>query len=443
MSLRPIVARPVNPLFKIGLCIFCQSRSLLQPFRRHATHTASSSLSRSKQQQKSPLGARDYGTGGWVSKEQQARLAVDQNARIQFFSRCFQGGRIQLDATNADELVTELWSSRTKVDPVSNVLLAAETYKINLADITQLALATGRIVDSQKSNLRISPSIHNPMSDFIMLSCSKAMDPTAVLHIMGAVYLSNNNTTPTAKTIANRMSRSELKDCEEALRQLAIKGNTGALTLQGQFLERKGQVEQARALYEKALEKCDTKHELDEWETPRLAPWNALGFLTMDNKDQKAQAKAAFEKGALEADDPVSYFHLASFEDPMSANWLKYMTKAAASGDLEAMFRLACFYTKMAAEKDSVPRYGRVATMVAWLTLKGEARYFRHAQEWFMIAAYSGHKPSMLELAEMSFVYGDQEKAKRYLRDMLAPPLDGGKEEWPRLVEEARKRLLT
>lgn len=325
-----------------------------------------------------------------------------------------------------------------------------------MEDITVLAMAVHRIPDIQdKTRLsRMPPSIHKPISSQLLLACSKAKDPLAIMHILSAVLYStthaNLNVRRVSSDIASLFKSADIAYCRKELEVLASKNDADAMNLLGQLLEREGQTQQARTLYEKALERANTKFIQADPKTLFLSlvpVWNALGYLLLADKDPKVreQARAAFEKGALKADDPLSYYHLASFQPDKSANWLKYMSKAAASGHREAMHEVANFYLDVnsdsgAGVKPSILKDRQLATPLTWLTWKRDSPKDL-AEEWFGVAAERGYKPAMLELVKLHESKGDIEKTKSFLRKMTEPLPAGEVEEWPRLVEEARKRL--
>lgn len=229
--------------------------------------------------------------------------------------------------------------------------------------------------------------------------------------------------------------------------KLAQAGDTDAMTLKGQFLEKNGQRDQAQLLYEKAVEKCDTKFDPKyphPMALPRVPPWTALAsvLLSSESSEARAKAKVVLEKGALKADDPLAYYQLAALETGQTYNWLKYTSKAAASGHLEAAHNLGHFYMEVNSDPESFHKAPQMRKALSFVSSFKSQSMERLAKEWFEVAAAGGHKGAMLELAELANLEGDEEKMREYLiRVIDAPPL-GKAEDWTRVVQEARKRLL-
>jgi TPR repeat protein len=345
--------------------------------------------------------------------------------------------------------------------PTSTLVLSLDTnynaeYKLNVEDIATFAMVIARIPDVQDEvrRARLPPSIHKPTAKLLLLGCVKAKDPLATLLILNAVLQSTTNSSPEfrrkSKEIASLLNSAEITHCRKELEALAAKEDSDAMNLLGQLQECEGQTRQARTLYEAAFRSATTKPDPESARTLFLTlvpAWNALGNLLLADEDPKAQtlAKAAFEKGALLADDPISYYHLASFENEKSANWLRYMNKAAATGHVEAMYKLGNQYLHINTDsggsvKDAYTNDGQLKKALRWLSLKQDATQDL-AEEWYGVAAECGYKPAMQELVKLSETKGDAEGVKIYLQKMIEPPPAGETEEWPRLVEEARRRL--
>ena len=277
--------------------------------------------------------------------------------------------------------------------------------------------------------------------------------------ILEGVYQSTTHPSPQARhksrQFAGHFKPSDIVHCRKELEVLASYSDPDAMNLLGQLLEYEGKPQQARKLYEQALGLSDTNIDRTKPRTlfltltTLLPVWNALGCLLLPNNDPESQrlAKAAFEKGALEADDPLSYYHLASFEKERGIDWLKYMSKAAASGHAEAMDKVGRFYLALYSNNEqgiefSHLKSSKLKTALNWLTWRKDS-YRDLAEEWFEVAAGRGYKPAMLELVKLHESKGEIEKSKAVLRNMTEPPLVGEIEQWPRMTEEARKRLKT
>lgn len=297
---------------------------------------------------------------------------------------------------------------------------------------------------------RLPPSQHKNIAKRLLLACSKANDSAATLHILRAVYLTPS--LPRAGEIASLFSAAEIRVCRQALEVLATTDDADAKTLLGEFYETEGYPQRARTLYEQALALKDATFDPDlrGMALPQVPAWNTLGCLLLAQEDSKSQeqAKAAFRKGAIEGDDPLSYYYLASYEDRFSGPWLHFMTKAASSGHLEAMYNLGNFYMEANSYnaknvKSQFLTDNFLVTSLRWLTQWKEDSARKYAIEWFSTAAEAGHKPSMLELADIHELQEDIESAITWLERVTEPTAGGRAEQWPRLVDEAKRRLQT
>jgi hypothetical protein len=279
-----------------------------------------------------------------------------------------------------------------------------------------------------------------------------AEDPFAIVHILTAVYLAQSSSNTVAKDIARLFSKSEIakyRTTLDAVTQISHKTALGpdALTLKGLFLEQEGEKHKAKELYELAITRSGVKYTPDSrnpMQLPLLAPWNALGYLLKSDKDPnvRAEAKKYFEMGALKGDDPLSYYELADFEPRAGTKWLQYTSKAAASGHKQAAINLANFYQEVAAKDSPILTDSSVRNALNWLLKWRPGSAAALAREWLQVASNIGHKPSMLQLADYHDSTGNPERAKEYLRQMLEPPGTANQsEEWPQLVQLARKRL--
>lgn len=186
---------------------------------------------------------------------------------------------------------------------------------------------------------------------------------------------------------------------------------------------------------------------------PRIAsPWAEYANLLLTRKDDPPKAKQILEKGAFEADDPMSYYYLAQTEDPSSYKWLEYMTKAAASGHLEAMYQVGNFYLEYGTEGESqdTVKDTNITKSLSWLNLqppknpKGpKSLQYRPAAlgwEWHDVAAKSGYKPSMLKLATWMAAQEAYGPATQWLLHIVTPA-PAGVDEDLQVVQEGRKLL--
>jgi TPR repeat protein len=254
------------------------------------------------------------------------------------------------------------------------------------------------------------------------------------------------------KKLASLFSQSEIVQYRKTLELLCAKAKTfplgpEALTLQGLFLEREGKKEKAKDLYTEAVQRCHLKYNPKSrhpLQLPLVTPWNALGYLLKaDNSpESQAQAKTYFNKGAVEADDPLSCYESAAFEDRRDPNWLQYTSKAAASGHRQATVDLAEFYREASSNESPVLANTNMRKALNWLLEWKRGDPATLAREWLIAASNMGHKPSTLQLADYYQSIGDQNRATEYLRRLAEPPKSANQaEEWPQLVEAARKRL--
>jgi hypothetical protein len=316
-----------------------------------------------------------------------------------------------------------------------------------------MALMTYSIPDLSDPTKRamLPPSPHKTNAGILLQGCAEIQDPLAIKHILTAVYLSTYTNAPGARDIALLFPKSEVAKYRKSLETLKIAGKDDpeALTLHAQFLERENRPKEAAVLYEKALQvpwvydfNVQARHPA---QLPVIAPWNALGYLLKNSPDAEAREKArwAFEQGASRGDDPLSYWELSLFCEREGKEWLKCVSKAAASGHREAMLQVARFYRDLAsADQDLKPRAisGALKASLDWLLNWQKGSEARLAREWFDAAGKAGHKRALLELAEWLEAEGKREEAREVLMRIVEPSGDGG-EEFPDVVHKAKGRL--
>jgi TPR repeat protein len=295
-----------------------------------------------------------------------------------------------------------------------------------------------------------------------MLALSLAGESGAILHIMRAYYLKGSK--EACATYLSNFNKAEILSVRKQLEALATaqdksKQNPDILTLWGMFLEMDGRTDEARALYEAAVEIAPTEFKpstgiSEGISFPQLAPWNALGLLLLaeNTPESLESAKKAFRRGALKADDPVSYYHLANLMTKGSGTWLHYMTKAAGSGHRDAMHALGIFYGKGTAQElvdKSDDSYFR--RLMRWFLNMPPKSMTLIAAEWLTEGCKAGHKPSMLALVDYidNSPRGKKEtreesidEVKRHwLEQIMKAPRGGERERWPDVVKDATKRL--
>jgi tetratricopeptide (TPR) repeat protein len=252
------------------------------------------------------------------------------------------------------------------------------------------------------------------------------------------------------KETARLFPPAEIAKYRTILDELTLQANKFALgpdtlTLKGLFLEQEGRKEKAKELYQEAILRSHLKYtpgSRHPMQIPLITPWNALGYLLKSHKNPDVQAKAKeyFEMGALQGGDPLSYYELSAFEPKTSTKWLHYTSKAAASGHRQAIINLADFYQGVAEKQSPILKDNKMRKTLNWLLGWRRGSAAALAREWLQVASNIGHKPSMLQLADYHYSLGEHELAKEYLRHMLEPVANQS-EEWPQLVQIARKRL--
>ena len=231
-----------------------------------------------------------------------------------------------------------------------------------------------------------------------------------MVQILSAIYLSSSTTNEAIKEMARLFPPTEVVKYRTTLEKLGAKAKSialgpDALTLQGLFLEREGQKQKAIELFQQAVllshltYNPKTRHPM---QLDLIAPWNALGFLFKAEKDSASQteAKRYFRTGALEADDPLSYYEMATFEQRSSLNWLHYTSKAAASGHIQATADLADFYEEVSSKTSPSLANTSVRKALKWILCWKRGSVADLAREWLQAGANLGHKPSMLKLAK-------------------------------------------
>jgi tetratricopeptide (TPR) repeat protein len=298
----------------------------------------------------------------------------------------------------------------------------------------------------------LPPSPHKTIAGLLLQGCAEIQDPLAVKHILTAVYLSTYTTFPGARDMALLFPKSCIPSYRKSLQDLKVGGKDDpeALTLHAQFLERENRVKEAQALYEKALQvpwvydfNVQARHPA---QLPIIAPWNALGYLLKNSPDAAAREKAkwAFEQGATRGDDPLAYYELSRFCERGSKEWLKCVSKAAASGHRDAMLEVAQFYRDLSSTdqglKSHATSHGLRASL-DWLLGWQKGSEARLAVEWFEAAGKAGHKRALLELADWYEADGKKEEAREVLTRIVEPNEDGKEEEFADVVHKAKGRL--
>ncbi|KAJ4356441.1 uncharacterized protein N0V89_004474 [Didymosphaeria variabile] len=311
-------------------------------------------------------------------------------------------------------------------------------------------------VNNQAKNMDPATNVRKlaELAASMLLACSAAGDLQATLQILNAVYYSSNAyNMPKAVDIARLFTPKDISDCRRMLEQLAegndgkpeAKGDANAMTLHGKLLELAGKHQEAKYFYEKALKRYNTKiyrgypHPMA---LPWLTPW--LEFANLEKASEAPRYVKIFqalEFGALKADDPMAYYKLASMQTDEKAEWLEYMTKAAASGHSEAMYKLGRFYLKANEHASAFLNSAKLRKVLKFVVSWRPNATADFGMEWLRAAALGGHKPALMEMAQLHEKKGEQEQARDCLRAVASEPLGGIPEEWPHLVLQARKQL--
>ncbi|KAH7117825.1 hypothetical protein B0J11DRAFT_536800 [Dendryphion nanum] len=432
---------------KSVICIFCQSHQVAW---RQFTSTSFHRSAFSPSPVRCAVGARRGDISKFGRSPEAVRAELDAIARKSFYLQCHTAGLISMTYQEADDIVAEFLAAR-KRGPGQNVATDIATkYDLEVSDITKLAIATFRIPGKSDPSGYVPPSEHDEIAKEILLSCSRAYDSDATIEILNSVYWGPSLVA--ARKIACKFSAVETKESRGYLEALAKNEDTSAMTLLGIILEKEGNKRRARELYEAALRLQESikfdPSKVHQLSLPRITPWNALGMLLLSDKNPKSQeqAKEVFKRGALEGEDPFSYFHLASFEEKSSGPWLQYMSKAAASGHSEAMLNVGLFYVNAASDGTQMikPEYledSILSKALKWLTESPRYDPENVGIEWLQLAAQANYKPAMWELAQIWEAQGNREMVIKYLRGIVASPPKGTPEKWPELVDDANRSL--
>ncbi|KAF1927440.1 uncharacterized protein M421DRAFT_38647, partial [Didymella exigua CBS 183.55] len=385
------------------------------------------------------------------------RAHVDQRARLGWY-KMTRGQKILLVEPHVAEAIYNDFVAHQERKEYGKLVTQLMTkYNVSSEHLSGLALMTYSIPDLSDAAKRamLPPSPHKANAALLLQGCADIGDPLAVKHILAAVYLSTHTAAaaPGARDLALRFPRPALAAYRTVLATLQLGGTPDpeALTLHGQFLERENRLASARAAYEKALQvpwvyaySAQARHPA---QLPVMAPWNALGYLLRGvarDAAAREQARRAFELGAAKGDDPLSYYELSLFCEPGTVDWLRCVTKAAASGHRDAMLQVALFHRRLS--ESAAPRPGAPAaalrSALGWLLGWREGSAARLAVEWFEAAGNAGHKAALLHLAEWHEATGRTEEARQVLDRIVEPSESGTEEEFPAVVHKAKGKLV-
>ncbi|KAG9201382.1 hypothetical protein G6514_005754 [Epicoccum nigrum] len=332
-------------------------------------------------------------------------------------------------------------------------------YNTTTEHLAGLAIMTFSIPDLSDPAKRalLPPSPHKPTAMQLLQGCADLRDPLAVKHLLTAIYLANFTASPLAAAVemAFLVPRSAIPALRASLASLKIAGHDDpeALTLLGLFLEAENHPAKARAAYQAALAvpwvyaySVQARHPA---QLPVAPPWIALGYLLRGARDptEQALARGVFELGAKKGDDPLACWEYASYlskgegegEGVERNEWLRFASKAAASGHREAMLVLARFYREVAAGREV--RSGLLAAELHWLLGWKNGSAMRLAREWYHAAGRAGQKEAWMELAEWYMQEGEGEMATSVLQAIVQPVEKGREEEFPQVVLRAKRML--
>jgi TPR repeat protein len=241
------------------------------------------------------------------------------------------------------ELGQQIRSSRAKIKVASKEEFLALTEKYNVSEQDVLVLAI-------KILLRMHDEYCRQAGRFMISSASVAGNEGATLRVMHNVWLGS-------KDQKQSMFAPEVEIPRKHLLEIAEKGtNFRAMTLAGKiYQEYVGDKDAAIELWTKAVPPAlaEARTRRGPVELAHLArPWQELAKAHADNNDQN-YARDAFEAG-IEVDDPNSHYLASKYHrhEQSSGEYretslsLYHLTKAASSGNVEAMHRLGFFYAK-------------------------------------------------------------------------------------------------
>ncbi|KAF2751313.1 hypothetical protein M011DRAFT_473807 [Sporormia fimetaria CBS 119925] len=352
----------------------------------------------------------------------------------------------------AEAFVTDFALLPGSSDAVEEVQRLAKKHKLRLTQVNEIAHAIWKTPDV-RSKTQVVSLPHKPIARRIWLALSGARERNSTIWLQQVKYM--RTTHPAAILADKEFTAADYRSCRHHLEELADAEDAHAMTLLGQLLVEEKQPERAKELFEDAISlyQKQVKPGYTEY-LAQVPPWNCLGILSLSENTPESldDAKRAFATGALKCDDPVSYYCLAKhFEPKHTSTWLKYMTKAAGRGHTDAMYAVADFY--LLAETGEEPggklrqllvADSKLSRALRWLTesyRKGKGGPKEVANEWLVVAAEMGHKPSMIRLAENLVEAGKMDAAKRWYEAAASPPQTGTEEKWPELAVQAKRSL--
>jgi tetratricopeptide (TPR) repeat protein len=134
---------------------------------------------------------------------------------------------------------------------------------------------------------------------------------------------------------------------------------------------------------------------------------STLGCILLQ-KGAREEAEKVIRKGALEYDNPLSYFYLSNLQAKGSPENIMYLEKAAASGVVEACHNLGVL------ELRKIEKYIESKSIAEQATM--EVKDYGLTKEWFRVAAEGGFGRSMLSLSMICRAEGRAEEEEDWLR---------------------------
>lgn len=192
----------------------------------------------------------------------------------------------------------------------------------------------------------------------IMLAASANENESATLYLL---RMAARQDEAVVSRLRKAYDSDELALARRHLRQLIQRKIPEAMVFQAKVLAASGRTKEAIGLLDDAINKygaaaprhedAETMHQeysglfFKDAEAFRdESPWTMLAHLHAEEGNRE-EARAAFKLGAEKHDDPRAFQGLASITtDRYSAQWVEYMTKAAASGSWTGARALGHFY---------------------------------------------------------------------------------------------------
>lgn len=235
-----------------------------------------------------------------------------------------------------------------------------------------------------------------------MKAASQLKDPAATFLLCEGALRYHGGVVPVAQRQHLKEMVSEHKNC-------------AAMYMQGQIYEAEKRDSVALEMYLRSLDNAGDGYDgSKDFKITLGNVWMGIYRVKKRGKDKEG-ARVAIRKAALEYDDPTAYFLLAKeFTPESSSEYEEYMTKAAASGEMEAVDALGIYYFKQAQETGSsssstaspvdqarnlVGDTGTVSPASEGAASAEKRKGQDLAREWFMVGAEANIPSSQVHLA--------------------------------------------